>query len=47
VHGAVHLRDLVGGTGTVRDHMFAPLFLAETLKVSDAMRQMRTATCSW
>jgi putative hemolysin len=41
VHGVVHLRDLVTGTGTVRDHMFAPLFLPETLKVSDAMLQMR------
>jgi putative hemolysin len=41
VHGVVHMRDLVGGSGTVRDHMFAPLFLPETLKVSDALRQMR------
>jgi putative hemolysin len=38
----VHLRDLVNGTGTVREQMFAPLFLPETLKVSDAMRQMRS-----
>jgi putative hemolysin len=41
VHGVVHLRDLINATGTVRDHMFAPLFLPETLKVSDAMLQMR------
>ncbi|HET6482363.1 MAG TPA: hemolysin family protein [Actinoplanes sp.] len=41
VLGVVHLRDLVDAEGPVRDHMFAPLFLPETLKVSDAMRQMR------
>ncbi|WP_045741721.1 hemolysin family protein [Actinoplanes rectilineatus] len=43
VLGVVHLRDLIGATGTVRDHMFTALFLPESLKVSDAMRQMRTA----
>ncbi|GLY02803.1 hemolysin family protein [Actinoplanes sp. NBRC 101535] len=42
VLGVVHLRDLIGATGTVRDHMFTALFLPESLKVSDAMRQMRT-----
>ncbi|MBM2621291.1 HlyC/CorC family transporter [Actinoplanes sp. LDG1-06] len=41
VLGVVHLRDLVDAQGPVRDHMFAPLFLPETLKVSDAMKQMR------
>jgi putative hemolysin len=41
VLGVVHLRDLVGPEGGVRDHMFPALFLPETLKVSDAMRQMR------
>jgi putative hemolysin len=41
VHGVVHMRDLISGSGTVADHMFAPLFLPETLKVSDALRQMR------
>ncbi|MEU4421486.1 hemolysin family protein [Actinoplanes sp. NPDC024001] len=41
VLGVVHLRDLIGATGPVSDHMFTPLFLPETLKVSDAMRQLR------
>ena len=41
VLGVVHLRDLVDAEGPARGHMFAPLFLPETLKVSDAMRQMR------
>jgi putative hemolysin len=41
VLGAVHLRDLVGAEGPVRDHLFTAMFLPETLKVSDAMRQMR------
>ncbi len=41
VLGFVHLRDLVNAEGPVSDHMFAPLFLPETLKVSDAMKQMR------
>ncbi|WP_430785004.1 hemolysin family protein [Actinoplanes sp. G11-F43] len=42
VLGVVHLRDLVNADGMVRDHMFEPLFLPETLKVSDAMRQLRS-----
>ncbi|WP_067494980.1 hemolysin family protein [Actinoplanes sp. TFC3] len=42
VLGVVHLRDLIGATGVVGDHMFTPLFLPETLKVSDAMLQLRT-----
>ncbi|MBL7255163.1 hemolysin family protein [Paractinoplanes lichenicola] len=41
VLGVVHLRDLINAQGPVRDHMYAPLFLPETLKVSDAMKQMR------
>jgi putative hemolysin len=42
VLGVVHLRDLVGAQGAVREYMFNPLFLPETLKVSDAMRQLRS-----
>ncbi|GLY07385.1 MULTISPECIES: hemolysin family protein [Actinoplanes] len=42
VLGVVHLRDLVGAGGVVQDYMFTPLFLPETLKVSDAMRQLRS-----
>jgi putative hemolysin len=42
VLGVVHLRDLINATGAVREHTFSPLLLPETLKVSDAMRQMRT-----
>ncbi|MEV6300666.1 hemolysin family protein [Actinoplanes sp. NPDC051861] len=41
VLGVVHLRDLIGAQGPVQDYMFTPLFLPETLKVSDAMRQLR------
>jgi putative hemolysin len=41
VVGVVHLRDLIGAGGPVRDHMFPALFLPETLKVSDALRQLR------
>jgi putative hemolysin len=41
VLGVVHLRDLITAGGSVREHMFEPLFLPETLKVSDAMRQLR------
>ncbi|MBB2941354.1 putative hemolysin [Actinoplanes lutulentus] len=42
VLGVVHLRDLIGAQGPVREFMFNPLFLPETLKVSDAMRQLRS-----
>ncbi|GGQ68981.1 hemolysin family protein [Couchioplanes azureus] len=42
VLGVVHLRELVGAEGPVIGHVFAPLFLPETLKVSDAMPQMRS-----
>ncbi|MBG0567127.1 hemolysin family protein [Actinoplanes aureus] len=41
VLGVVHLRDLIGADGPVNGYMFTPLFLPETLKVSDAMRQLR------
>jgi putative hemolysin len=37
----VHLRDLIGAGGPAREHMFAAVFLPESLKVADAMRQMR------
>ncbi|GAA4600430.1 putative hemolysin [Actinoplanes octamycinicus] len=42
VLGVVHLRDLIGAEGPVRTQMFTPLFLPETLKIADAMRQLRT-----
>jgi putative hemolysin len=42
VLGVVHLRDLINATGAVRQYTFTPLLLPETLKVSDAMLQMRT-----
>ncbi|BBH67233.1 membrane protein [Actinoplanes sp. OR16] len=42
VLGVVHLRDLIGAQGPVSGYMFNPLFLPETLKVSDAMRQLRS-----
>jgi putative hemolysin len=42
VLGVVHLRDLINAGGVVQEHMFTALFLPETLKVSDALRQMRT-----
>jgi len=41
VLGLVHLRDLVDAEGPVIGVVFQPLYLPETLKVSDAMRQMR------
>nr|WP_221381980.1 hemolysin family protein [Actinoplanes polyasparticus] len=41
VVGVVHLRDLVNADGTVGEHTNPPLFVPETLKVSDALRQMR------
>ncbi|MCM4085054.1 hemolysin family protein [Paractinoplanes hotanensis] len=41
VIGVVHLRDLVNADGTVGEHANPPLFVPETLKVSDALRQMR------
>jgi putative hemolysin len=41
VIGVVHLRDLVNAHGPVSEHSHPALFLPETLKVSDALRQMR------
>jgi magnesium and cobalt exporter, CNNM family len=41
VAGVVHLRDLVGAEGPVGGHARAPVFLPETLRVSDALRQLR------
>ncbi len=41
VMGVVHLRDLIGADGTAGDHAFQALFLPETVKVSEAMRQLR------
>lgn len=41
VIGLVHMRDLLDGTGLVRDRASPALFLPETLRVTDAMREMR------
>jgi putative hemolysin len=41
VIGVVHIRDLVGGDGLVGEHAREALFLPETLRVADALRQMR------
>lgn len=41
VIGLVHIRDLLDGTGLVRDRASPALFLPETLRVTDAMREMR------
>jgi putative hemolysin len=41
VIGVVHLRDLLGSEGTAGDAARAPMFLPETLSVSEAMRQLR------
>jgi putative hemolysin len=41
VTGIVHMRDLLDGTGTVADHAKLALFMPETLRVTDAIRQMR------
>ncbi|GGN52688.1 membrane protein [Actinoplanes lobatus] len=41
VIGVVHLRDLVGADGPVDDVARPPLFLPETLRVSDALMQLR------
>lgn len=41
VIGLVHMRDLLDGTGVVRDRAAPALFLPETLRVTDAMREMR------
>jgi putative hemolysin len=39
--GVVHIRDLVGGGGQVGERARPAMFLPETLRVADAMRQMR------
>ncbi len=41
VVGVVHLRDLIRARGAVQDHARPGLFLPETLRVSDALRQLR------
>ncbi|XVU23926.1 hemolysin family protein [Actinoplanes sp. CA-054009] len=41
VVGTVHLRDLVDVTGTVDEHCRPGVFLPETLRVSDALMQLR------
>jgi putative hemolysin len=41
VLGVVHLRDLVDAEGAVDDHCRPGLFLPETLRVSDALKQLR------
>jgi putative hemolysin len=41
VLGVVHIRDLLSGAGTVADHARPAVFLPETLKVTDAIRQLR------
>ncbi|RKR86286.1 putative hemolysin [Micromonospora pisi] len=41
VVGVVHLRDLLDGSGVVGDHVSEPMFMPETLGVTDAIRQMR------
>lgn len=39
--GVAHLRDLYDSDGVMADHTRSPMFLPETLNVSDALRQMR------
>ncbi|MEV0900199.1 hemolysin family protein [Actinoplanes sp. NPDC049802] len=41
VIGVVHLRDLVGASGAVDAVARPPLFLPETLRVTDALKQLR------
>ncbi|MEU4219921.1 hemolysin family protein [Actinoplanes sp. NPDC026623] len=41
IYGVVHLRDLIGAQGPVDAVARPALFLPETLRVSDALRQMR------
>jgi putative hemolysin len=41
VVGMVHLRDLLDGTGAVAHHARPPVFMPETLPVTDAIRQLR------
>ena len=39
--GVVHMRDLLDKAGVVGDHAHPPLLMPETLRVTDAIRQMR------
>lgn len=39
--GVVHMRDLLDQVGPVVDHVSPPLYLPETLKVTEAIREMR------
>jgi len=41
VIGLIHLRDLIGVDGTVRDHLSEALFMPETAKVLDTLRHMQ------
>lgn len=41
VVGVVHLRELIDGTGSAAHHARSALFLPQTLRVSDAMRELR------
>ncbi|GIE27076.1 membrane protein [Actinoplanes italicus] len=41
VIGVVHLRDLVGASGPVDELARPPMFLPETLRVTDALKQLR------
>jgi len=40
--GLIHLRDLIGGTGTLTDRTRPCLILPDSLKVNDALKQMRS-----
>ncbi|MBL6280334.1 HlyC/CorC family transporter [Micromonospora fiedleri] len=40
--GVVHMRDLLDQEGPVAEHVSAPLYLPETLKVTEAIREMRS-----
>ncbi|WP_327039788.1 hemolysin family protein [Micromonospora maris] len=40
--GVVHMRDLLDQEGSVAEHVSVPLYLPETLKVTEAIREMRS-----
>ncbi|WP_327026539.1 hemolysin family protein [Micromonospora sp. NBC_01739] len=40
--GVVHMRDLLDQEGSVAEHVSAPLYLPETLRVTEAIREMRS-----
>ncbi|MEW2476576.1 hemolysin family protein [Micromonospora gifhornensis] len=40
--GVVHMRDLLDQEGLVAEHVSVPLYLPETLKVTEAIREMRS-----